>query len=371
MPVPVAASVWPAQSGGTVMAEGAGFEPADACASPVFKTGAFSRSATPPRAHKHTPGVPPAHAVHSATVEVFAGLVPVFVILAVGVAARQAGLLDEGGAAGLNRLVAQVALPALLLIKVGTASLADSFSPAVVAVTTGLVLATTVVALVLGKMWRLPGSQVGVLAQAAQRGNLAYVAFPVILAAGGEAALRAAAVTAAVLIPVMNLLAVVVLERYRGKSPKHAVAVRVLANPLVVSALAGLALAALNWRPWKWLAASLEIVADFALPGALLALGAQLTLGRWGKVWKPLVAAAALKLLVQPALGWWLLTTLHASRQEMLVGVLLLAAPSAVASYPVAVELGGDRDLAAAAVVVTTTGAVLTYLLWGVLLGGG
>ncbi len=309
------------------------------------------------------------HAVHSATVEVFAGLVPVFVILAVGVAARQAGLLDEGGAAGLNRLVAQVALPALLLIKVGTASLADSFSPAVVAVTTALVLATTAVALGLGRMWRLPGSQMGVLAQAAQRGNLAYVAFPVILAAGGESALGAAAVSAAVLIPVMNLLAVWVLEHYRGGRRRRGTLVRVLGHPLVASALAGLGLAAAGWRPWPWLAVTLETLADFALPGALLALGSQLTLGRWRGVAKPLAVSVALKLIVQPALGLWALVALRVSPDEVLVGVLLLAAPSAVASYPVAVELGGDRDLAAAAVVVSTAAAVVTYVAWIVLLG--
>lgn len=301
--------------------------------------------------------------------EVFTGLVPVFLILALGVAARQAGLLGEAGAAGLNTLVAQVALPALLLLKVGTASLAESFSPAVVAVTTALVLATTLVALLLGRLWRLPAAQRGVLAQAAQRGNLAYVAFPVILAAGGEGALRAAAVTAAVLIPVMNVLAVWALEYSRGGPQRCGTGLRVLANPLVASALAGLGLAAAKWHPWGWLAATLEILADFALPAALLALGSQLTLGRWRGVARPLAAAVTLKLVVQPAAGLWALAALGASPGEVLVGVLLLAAPCAVASYPVAVELGGDRDLAAAAVVISTLGAVLTYVAWTLVLG--
>ncbi len=301
--------------------------------------------------------------------EVFAGLVPVFLILAVGVAARQVRLLDESGAAGLNKLVAQVALPALLLVKVGTASLEESFSPRVVAVTTALVLATTLVALLLGRLWRLPDAQMGVLAQAAQRGNLAYVAFPVILAAGGEAALRAAAVTAAVLIPVMNLLAVWALEHFRGGPRRRGTLLRVLGNPLVASALAGLGLAAAKWHPWPWLATTLAILADFALPAALLALGSQLTLGRWRGVARPLAAAVGLKLIVQPAAGLWLLVALDGPPREVLVGVLLLAAPSAVASYPVAVELGGDRDLAAAAVVVSTVGAVLTYVSWNLVLG--
>lgn len=301
--------------------------------------------------------------------EVLASLVPVFAILAAGVAARQARLLDEAGAAGLNRLVAHVALPALLLLKVGTSSLADSFSPLVVAVTTGLVLLTTLTALVLGAVWRLPPAQRGVLAQAAQRGNLAYVAFPVILAAGGEEALRMGAVTAAVLIPVMSLLAVAGLERYRGGAKGAGTLLRVGGNPMVLAALSGLGLAAAGWKPWGWLAASLETLAAFSLPAALLALGAQLTLGRWGAVWKPLAAAVTLKLVVQPALGLWALQALHAGPQELLVGVLLLSAPSAVASYPVAVELGGDRDLAAAVVVVSTAAAVVSYLGWGLLLG--
>ena len=304
---------------------------------------------------------------YTARVEVFAGLVPVFVILAVGVAARHAGLVNEAGAVGLNRLVAQVALPALLLLKVGTSSLSDSFSPPVVVVTAGLVLVTTVAALMLGRWWRLPWAQRGVLAQAAQRGNLAYVAFPVIQATGGEEALRLAAVTAAVLIPIMNLLAILGLERYRGRREGLGV-LRVLANPLVASAFGGLALAALGWHPWGWLAASLETLADFALPAALLSLGAQLTLGRWGRLGRPLAAAVGFKLVVQPALGWWVLSALQASPQEVLVGVMLLAAPSAVASYPVAVELGGDRDLAAATVVVSTLGAVVAYVAWNLLL---
>jgi malate permease and related proteins len=253
----------------------------------------------------------------------------------------------------------------LLLVKVGTASLAESFSGPVVAVSVVLLLVTAVGALGLARLWRLPRDQAGVLAQAAMRGNLAYVAFPVILAAGGDGALRQGAVVAAILIPVMNLLSVAVLEASRAsETPPAGVAVRVAVNPLVLSALAGLALAALQWQPWGWLLATMETVADFALPGALLALGAQLRLGGWARVWRPLAVATAIKLVLQPAAGLWALLALGVSGQELLVGVLLLAAPTAVASYPVAVELGGDTDLAGACVVVTTLGALATTVAW-------
>ena len=303
--------------------------------------------------------------------DVFSGLIPVFLVLALGILARALRLLDEASAQGLNRVVANIALPALLVLKIGTSSLAASFSGPVVGVSTGLIVVTAIAGLAVARLWGLPGPQAGVLSQAMMRGNLVYLAFPVILAAGGDGALRQAAVTAAVLIPVMNLLAVVVLEVGRGESAFDlTLARRVVLNPLVLGALAGMALAAVRWQPWPWLEGTLSTVADFALPGALLALGAQLRLGHWARVWKPTAAVTVVKLVLQPAAAWWLLRALGVHGQGLLVATLLLAAPTAVASYPVAVELGGDRALAGASVLVTTVAAFATMVVWTLVLKG-
>jgi predicted permease len=291
-------------------------------------------------------------------------LVPVFALLAIGVAARRLGLLSGEAANGLNRLVANVALPALLLLTIGTASLAESASPALMAACAVLVVAVTVVAWWLARALGLPPAQRGVTAQAATRGNLAYVAFPVVLAAHGDAGLRLAAVTAAVLFPLMNFVGVGALEAARGqREAAWRLAWRVLKNPLVFCSLAGLALAAAGWRPWGWLAATLRILSDFALPGALLTLGAQLSLRSWHGLWRPAAAAAALKMVVQPLGTLLLLRALGLPPLAVSVGVLLMAAPTAVATYPVAAELGGDTDLAAACVVTTTLAALPVYLV--------
>lgn len=299
----------------------------------------------------------------------FAGLLPVFLILAAGVAARRSGIIGEPAAAGLNRLVANLALPALFVLKVGTAPLAVSFSARLTLVCVGLTVGATVVGLVVAYLWRLPRSQRGVLAQAAMRGNIAYVAFPIVLAVAGHDGLQQAAVTSAVLIPVMNLLAVAVLEMHRDGRGGHAtLLLRVVANPMVAGALLGLVLSALHWRPWGWLGSTLQILSDFALPGALLALGAQLEIGRWRGVWWPTTVAVVLKLVAQPVIGWLLLRHLGVSHGELVVGILLLAAPVAIASYSVAAELDGDTDLAGACVLATTIASFLTYGLWTLVL---
>jgi len=294
---------------------------------------------------------------------VLSGLVPVFALLALGAGSRRAGLLSAEAANGLNRVVANIALPALLLLKVGTSPLEENASPLLMAACAGLVFALAALAWAAATAWRLPAAQRGVLAQAASRGNLAYVAFPVILGAYGDAGLRLAAVTAAPLFPVMNLVAVGALEAARGqRESAPRVLLRVLASPLVACSLAGLGLAAVAWRPWGWLAATLEILADFALPGALLTLGAQISPAAWQGVWRPAAAATALKVVAQPLLALLVLRLAGLPPVEVAVGVLLMAAPTAVASYPIAAELGGDTDLAGACVVVTTIAALPAYL---------
>jgi malate permease and related proteins len=300
---------------------------------------------------------------------VLAGLVPVFLLLLLGLAVRRLGVLSEEGADGLNRVVASVALPALLLLKIGTSPLEECLAPVLAVAGNALIVAATVVAWLLATAWRLPAAQRGVFTQAATRGNIAYVAFPVVLGAYGDSGLRLAAVTAATLFPLMNLVAVAALERARGESESAGrLLLRVLGNPLVWGSLLGLALAAVHWHPWPWLEGTLQILADFALPGALLALGAQLRLEAWHGVWRQAIAATALKTLVQPLVAFVILRALGAAPLETAVGTLLMAAPTAVATYSVAAELGGDTDLAGACVVASTVAALPAYALCSVLL---
>jgi predicted permease len=298
-----------------------------------------------------------------------AGLVPIFLLLGLGVFARRSGILNETSAMGLNRLVVDFALPALFIAKVGTSPLEAALSPRLMIVTVAMIGVATVLALAYARAARLPPAQRGTLAQGAMRGNIVYFTFPLILSLYGDDGLRLAAVTATVLVPAMNLLAVAVLERYRpvGASKGHVV-LRVLANPIVVGALLSLVLAAAHWRPWGWLGSALNALADMAFPGALLALGAQLEVAQWRSLWRSLGVASGIKLILMPAAGWWFLKLIGASPHELAIGVLLLAAPTAVASHPIAADLGGDVDLASSCVLVTTVLAVPTYVLWVLLL---
>lgn len=324
------------------------------------------RSTVSPR----TAGLPAGGAAsYAVDVPLFESLVPVFALICLGAVLRRVGWLAPQIATELNRVVANVALPALLLAKVGTASLELAWSGRVVAVTCLVTGLGSVIVLFGSRLVGLPANQWGVTTQAATRGNIAYVAFPLVLHGWGDDAFRMAAVTAALLIPVMNVLSVGVLEHARGRGMGvWRSCTRVIVNPLVVATLSGLALAELHWQPWRWLRIGLDTLGGLALPGALLALGALANLASLHRVWRPAVVASTVKLGVLPLVGWLVLRKMDVSPIELAIGVVMLGVPTAVASFPVATDLEGDPDLAAACVVLSTISALPALAMWGVLL---
>lgn len=297
---------------------------------------------------------------------VLAGVVPVFAIIALGALARRLGWIDERFVVQLNLVIYNLAIPALLVRLIGRTRLAEGLFGPVVEACLGATLVVGVVAWAVSAVRRAPPARRGVVVQAATRGNLAYVAFPVILAAGGEPALGLAAVTSAVLIPFQNLISIGALAAGRGGS--HASFARtLLLNPVVLGVAGGLLWSLSGWGGWSWLNSFLDILGGLAMPGALLALGGQLRLERLRNDLRAAAFSTALKLVVCPALGYAALRWLEVDPQGLMVGTLLLAAPTAVASLAVAQGLDGDMDLAAAAVMASSLASFPAFILWGFL----
>jgi predicted permease len=288
-------------------------------------------------------------------------------IIGLGVFARRMGWIEEAFIAQLNRVIYLLAIPALLIRLIGSSELTESLSgPLVAACVAAIVAMGSLTWLVV--LWRrTPPERRGVLVQATTRGNLAYVGFPVILATGGESALRLAAVTAAVLIPLMNLIAVGALAAGRNQSPVAFVRVLVI-NPVVLGVAGGVIWSLSGWQGWVWLNTFLEILGDLALPGALLALGGQMRLEGLRSDLKASAVAAASKLFLLPAIALILLTRFGVDPAGTMVGVFLMAAPTSVVSAAIAQSMGGDSELAGAIVVATSLASFGSYVIWALVL---
>ena len=286
---------------------------------------------------------------------------PIFLLIALGAALQRGGFFRPGVVPGLNRLCYWVALPALIVASLarggaGAGSGWAGLGGRELCVMAGATLAVAGLGWLGSGAMRLRWEERGTFTQAFFRGNLAFVGLPILLKAPGVDAAALMLLLAPMMV-LYNILAVAALVASRhglGWATVRPLAGEWLRNPIIwASALGGLAYA----RGWVLPGAAGEtitLLGKMAVPLALVTIGAvlaSLPTGAWrGAAWM----AVAGKVVVSPLLGWGLAAVLGITGADRLVLLVALACPTAVASYTMAGEMGGDEALAAQAVVLST-----------------
>jgi hypothetical protein len=293
-------------------------------------------------------------------------IAPIFLLLLLGVALRRTGFAPQELFRQTNRLVYWIGLPALLFLKTATAQIHGGSAAALSGVLIGGMVACIAIGYAVAYAMRVSRPSVGSFVQAAYRGNLAYIGLPVILfslggAEAGEAGRpeSVAAVALGPLIPLYNVAAVVVLlagrqpagEGRLGQAGRMAATVAL--NPLLLACAAGLAWAA--WGPAIPAAGkrTLEALGQMSLPLALLGAGASLQWPHRAGLAQA-TAASLIKVGAGPLAGLAIGALAGLPAVEMRIAMIYLACPTAVMSYVMAGQLGGDERLSADAVAVST-----------------
>jgi predicted permease len=139
---------------------------------------------------------------------------------------------------------------------------------------------------------------------------------------------------------------------------------RIATNPLIlgcgVGAMASFTPALLQ----PLLLDTAELVGRGALPLILLTVGASLDFAAINAKPTLLVVATVLKLLVAPAVFIGLGIGFGLPTEVIVVLAAIGAAPGAASSYVLARELGGNAELTAGHVTVTTVLAFLSFPFW-------
>jgi predicted permease len=165
-----------------------------------------------------------------------------------------------------------------------------------------------------------------------------------------------------------NFLSVLGLQMfYQGPERKNKAwffVKKIVGNPVVLSALAGIMFSVLKIPVPTLADRGLKIISDMSLPLALLIIGGSLSFGLIRSNLKLAVGAGILKLLFLPALGLLLYGVLRVPVGQFLPGLILLASPTATVTYVMASEMQGSTELASAAVTMNTLASCLTFILW-------
>lgn len=287
---------------------------------------------------------------------VFNLLGPIFLLIALGAALQKGGLIGTEVIAGINRLLYWVGLPAAVFHSLATAGRVGSEAGGIVAVLGLGTLAVVVLVLGLSRLLGVPPGDRGTFLQAGFRGNLSFVALPLLLTVPGVP--QAAAILALAPILVMyNAIAVTALLVSRpqpGRRVSWAVVTGIGRNPIILASLAGWGWHEAGWSLGTAAERTLGSLASMALPLALLTVGAALLTVpiRGRRAWA--FATAACKTFLSPVVGYLIGRAWGLGPGEMLTVLLCMACPTAAISYTMVKQLGGDEGLAASGIVFST-----------------
>jgi len=291
-------------------------------------------------------------------------LLPVFLIIALGALLRKTKFLSAEFVTSMNRLVFWIGLPCLLFYKVATAGYDYRLAGR-----TGLVMITgmlscIVIAYIVAFIIRIPPGAVGTFVQGTFRGNLYYVGLALIIysfaGTGSETSARMeniAILVMALLVPVYNISSVIVLLASQHKLDRYVplkVARQVITNPLFLACVAGVVYSQIFPPLPLVITRALSAVGQISLPLALICIGAVLAQSKIAGCGIPAFAASIIKIAVAPIVGFWAARLMGLGAGETRIVLLFLACPTAVTSYVMAEQLGGDGKLSAAIIVVST-----------------
>lgn len=293
--------------------------------------------------------------------------VPVFLVILLGYALRQTGLLNENFVTVTNNLNFKVTLPIYLFCDMAGSDLRQELQPKLIlfcaAVTTVMFFGLWFLA----RRFLKDKSMVGAFVQGSYRSSLAILGAVLLVNIYGNTGPISQVILGCV--PFFNLYAILLLT---VEGPGHGfqkgdggrLVKKLLTNPLLVGILAGAAVSFLRVPIPLFLQKALTSVGSIASPQALLCIGAGFEGRKAVAKLKPTMAIAFIKLLVLPGIFLPMAAAMGFRDQTMAALLIMLGAPTTATSYVMAKNMGGDEVLTSSAIVVTTLLSAFTITFW-------
>ena len=292
-------------------------------------------------------------------------VLPMCLVMALGYGTRRLGWIRREEISAINKIAFRIFLPCLLYYNVYCSDLSGSFDPLLMAYAVGGVLLTFGLSLGYTLLTEKLPERRGVMIQGMFRSNYVIMGIPVAAALLGADQLGTVSILIAVVVPLFNMLSVVVLEVFRGQKPKplHILG-QIAKNPLVIGSVLGILTLAAGIRLPHILEQTIQNISAIASPLQLFLLGAFFQFSGLKTYRRELVTVSAAKLIVSPGLflGLGALLGFRGVAFVSLIGVF--ASPTAVNSFTMAQQMGGDAELAGDIVVTTSAVSILTMFLW-------
>lgn len=310
-------------------------------------------------------------------------ILPILIPILLGYGLKRIHFFTVSFLTEANKLVFKVLIPILLFSNLYLADLSQInwafVGYAALAILVLFVIGMIVVLFVPNR------KQKGVVLQASFRSNYAIIGIPLATALGGAVAGAEASVVAAVSVPLFNILAVVALSIYDHEEGQKIsvknILYKIVTNPLILGVACGLIVCGINMGIsaaganvkeflndyMKFIPDTINSLGKMATPLALLVLGGRFEFKAVKSLWKQLVLAVSMRLVVAPAIFLLIAYFIgFKGSTQFAILIALFASPIAVSSAPMAAQMKQDEELAGQ--IVVWTSALSAFSLFAIIM---
>lgn len=306
---------------------------------------------------------------------------PIFLMMMLGFGLKKWDIVNEHFISQATKFVFRISLPALVFMKISSIDLAEQIdlNLAYVMLFSGVgIFLSFLSAGILGKFLQRSydkknqgslserGYFLGSFVQGAFRGNYLIVGYPILLNLYGDSIVVDMALVTLVVIPCFNIFSIIALTPPSNTSTKNSyfdMIVSIFKNPLIIGILLGFVSAYLSLNYPPFLDSFITMTADLSTPLALLAIGGFFHFDGLKSTFKHASIATFFKLILLPMFFTTIAYFLGFRGSDLMIILVLFGGPTAVSSFAMSTEMGGDNVLSGNIVIMTSGLCVLSYVL--------
>ncbi len=290
---------------------------------------------------------------------------PLLILMTLGAVLLRINILDTPTVKKMNAAVFRAFLPALIFNNIYKSSMEDVKNIKTALYIIAVILFMNVISYLYVVIFEKDNKKRGVMMQGMCRSNFVIFGLPMCTLICGEDVMGKVAIAVAIVVPVLNVCAVLALEIFRGGKPSVKKILKgIIKNPLIIASIVGIIVLVSGLKLPTIIENAVSDVAKIATPLALVLLGASINFSTVKGNLKQLIATIAGKLIVMPLVGFTVAALMGMRGSDMALLIAAFTTPTAVSSYPMALEMDGDGDLAAQIVAFCTAICVVTIFLW-------
>lgn len=290
---------------------------------------------------------------------------PIFIIISLGMWLAYIKFINQEFIRITSKIIFNIGLPLMLF----TSTSSHDFSQLINVTHLTLLLTTTLIIFIIANFsaskFIHKKEDKGVFVQGAFRGNLVIIGLALCDSAYPDKGIAIAALPTAMIIIVYNLLSIYTLNAslHQQKFSLKKNLEDIIKNPLIIGILSGLLVNFVAFPMPKILVQSNNYLTQMTLPLALLSIGGSLNFLQLKQNITPALMASLGKVLLCPIV--FILLLLIWPTDPVATGVLflLMASPTAGASFIMVKAMNGNSDLAAKIIIISTLMSLFTVTL--------